>query len=141
MELDLELRGFAPPLVPPVYYAHSLLGFTSVQWEPPQISHCRGVLHALRKRVARFTATNDAEAIRSRHCSSTSHGVSRRSSVARRNGQQSGADESEAVLKHLRMIDARGAGAEYAYVTALSGRKQLRLSTDEPHTASQRRPQ
>jgi len=45
-------NGSLPPPLPRVFYEQALLGFEAVQWEPPQISYCRGMLHALRKHHA-----------------------------------------------------------------------------------------
>ena len=48
-QMQQMARGDEPLSLPPTFYQHSLLGFSAVQWEAPQLSHCRGVLHALRR--------------------------------------------------------------------------------------------
>ena len=85
-------RGDEPLSLPPTFYQHSLLGFSAVQWEAPQLSHCRGVLHALRRHDAMVEGGLAA---------------ARRPASAR-----TAIDGAEAMRARLRKMQAKGAGAE-----------------------------
>ena len=73
----------------------------ALQWEPPQISHCRGMLDALRRHAARHVAEDGPP--------------------------QSAAAHQASVKEQVRLMNSRPAGVEYTFATALTGRKIVRV--------------
>ena len=105
--------GDVPPQLPRVFYQHSLLGFSVVQWEPPQLSFCRGMLHALRKHAAAAEA----------------HGKGASAPAQQEVDGKAGAEQTDAIRRRLRkqqhQIQQHGF-TEVAYVTALNGPKRIK---------------
>lgn len=125
-----------PSKLPKVFYQHSLFGTAVTQWEPPQTSFCRGMLHALRKHSAAQAAAAQAAAQTTQH---TIGGPGARGRRGRRTGGASSAaaaqppqdanaaaaHTAEAIRQRLRKMQRQTDGAEIAYATALTGAKYV----------------
>lgn len=101
--------GELPPPLPSVFYHHALLGFSAVQWEPPQLSYCRGLLHALRK----YYAVKEAQG-----------------EVAEQSAEED-IENAAVIRQRLRKQQAQvttHAQVEREFVSALSGAKRITLS-------------
>ena len=120
VELDLQLKGYDQAPLPDAYYHYSLLGASVVQWERPQVSYCRGVLHALRRRAALHeqpaTGADGGDAA----------GLSAESPPGSPNSKQ-----AEAVKEQTKLMRDRPRGAVFAYATALTGKKTVRLASHD----------
>ena len=124
--------GELPPPLPRIYYEMALLGFSVVQWEPPQLSFCRGTLHALRKhalKAAAEAARKPTARSKERASNKAPIPVASPSPAPTSPGShEQMAKHADAVRLRLRKQAAQLAAngrVEQPYVTAMSGVKKV----------------
>jgi hypothetical protein len=150
-----------PRRLPEVYYEHTLLGNSSVQWEAPQLSYCRGLLHALRKHAAMLEAKerglrgeapppSEGGGGAGDHAGAAG-GPRKPQRMSRVSRDSASTSDKEAAERDQETAHAEGirhwlkrmrhpgrAGIEYPYVTSLSGAKRLLYKPERPSSSARR---